>query len=108
MPCLETNIYPVPPRKASQVKSSEKNTDIIEYLLKVIRPCGVLVHTKESLEYFQGLMDSSEFCGERPALMKIYGQPTCVWGLPGPLWRRKVADMEKIGAMMKDCIGFWL
>ena len=108
VPCLETNIYAVPSRKASQLKSSDKNTDIIEHLLKVIRPSGVLVHTKEPIEFFKELAGSSEICGDSPALVKIYGQPTCVWGLPGPLWRRKVADMEKIGARMKDCIGLWL
>ena len=108
MPCLETDIYAVPTRKASQLKSSDKNTDIIEHLIKVIRPAGVLVYTKEPIKFFQGLAGTSEICGDSPALVEIYGQPTCVWGLPGPLSQRKIADMENIGARMKDCIGLWL
>ena len=105
VPCLKTDIYAVPSRKASQLKPSDKNTDIIEHLLKVIRPCGVLVHTKEPIGFFQELSGSTEICGDSPAVVKIYGQPTFVWGLPGPLWQRKVSDMEEMGAKMKDCIG---
>ena len=105
VPCLETDIYAVPSRKASQLKPSDKNTDIIEHLLKEIRPCGVLVHTKEPIGFFQELAGSTEICGDSPAVVKIYGQPAFVWGLPGPLWQRKVSDMEKMGAKMKDCIG---
>ena len=105
VPCLETNIYAVPSRKASQFKSSDKNTDIVRYLLKVVRPCGVLVHSKEPIEFFQELVGSSEICGDSPASVKMYGKPTYVWGLPGPLWRKKIADMENVGARIKDRIG---
>ena len=104
VPCLETDLYATPSKKASYLKSSDKNTDIIEHLLKVIRPRGILVYTKEPIEFFQTLAGSSEICGDKPSLAKIYGQPTFIRGLPGPLWQREIADMESIGARMKDSI----
>ena len=104
VPCMETNIYAVPTKKASQLKSSDKNTDIIEYLIKTIRPAGIFVYTNEPIEFFQLLSSSKEICGDRPAVVDMYGQPTHVWGLPGPLWKRKNVDIENVGAKIKKFI----
>lgn len=107
VPCLETNIYPEPTRKASQLKLEDKNTDIIEYLLKTIRPAGIFVHTPEPVEFFQKLSGCDRIVGEEPKLVEIFGQPTQLLGAPGPLWKRSISiDFARVaGAKMKACVG---
>ena len=104
VPCLETNIYPVPTRKASQLKPEDKNTGIIEYLLKTIRPAGIFVHTQEPIRFFQKISGCNGIVGEEPKLVEIFGQPTQLLGAPGPLWRWSIDFARAAGAKMKACV----
>ena len=105
VPCLETNIYAAPTKKASQLKPEDKNTDIIKYLIETIQPAGIFVHTKEPIEFFQEKSDCNNIAGDEPKLVKIFGQPTQLLGVPGPLWRRSIDFARTAGAkMMKACV----
>ena len=104
VPCLETNIYAAPTKKASQLSLEDKNTDIIEYLLKTIRPAGVFVYTQEPIEFFQKISDCNSIVGEEPKLVEMFGQPTQLLGAPGPLWRRSIDFVRAAGAKMKACV----
>ena len=104
--CLETNIYAVPTKKASQLKREDKNTDIIEYLIKTIRPAGIFVHTKEPIEFFQKISGCNNIAGDEPKLVKIFGQPTQLLGVPvsGPWYLRSFDFAKKAGTKMKACV----
>lgn len=104
VPCLETNIYAAPTRKASQLKPEGKNTDIIEYLLKTIRPAGIFVHTQKPIEFFQKLSGGEPIPDDEPKQVEIFGQPTWLLGAPGPLWRRSIDFARAAGAKMKACV----
>lgn len=103
VPCLETNIYAVPTRKASQLEAEEKNTSIIEYLLKTIRPAGIFVHTKEPIEFFQKISGCENIVGGEPRTVEIFGQPTQLLGVSGPLWRQSIDFARTAGTKMKAC-----
>ena len=103
-PCLETNIYAAPTKKASQLKREDKNTDIIKYLIETIRPAGIVVHTKEPIEFFQKISGCNNIAGDEPKLVKIFGQPTQLLGVPGPLWRRSIDFARTAGIKMKACV----
>lgn len=51
--CLETNIYAVPSRKASQLRQKDKDSRIFEYLLKKIQPLGIVAHSNEPIDFSQ-------------------------------------------------------
>ena len=104
VPCLETNIYAAPTRKASQLKLEDKNTGILEYLIKTIRPVGIFVHTKKPVEFFQELSGCNRIPDDEPKLVEIIGQPTQLLGAPGPLWRRSIDFARAAGTKMKACV----
>ena len=105
LPCLETNIYSVPTKKASHLRPYDKDPSIIEFLLKEITPAGILIHSNEPIRYFQELVGPFPIDSDGPAQVELYGHLTHIWGLSGPLFRRKSAYMEQVGAKMKECIG---
>ena len=104
VPCLETNIYAVPTEREPKLESKYKNTKIIEYLMKTIRPAGIFVHINEPKEFFQKL--SGYKPGDEPKLVKIFGQPTWLLGAPVPLWRPSISidDARTAGTKMKACV----
>lgn len=105
VPCLETNIYAVPTKKASDLKAKDKNTAIIEYLVKTIRPAGIFVHTKEPIEFFQKISGCKNIVGDEPKTVEIFGQPTQLLGVLDPPIRRWTYDFAKTaGAKMKACV----
>ncbi len=105
-PCLETNIYAVPTENESQLKLiKDKNTDIIKYLIKRIRPDGIFVHSHAARKLFQKLSGCKP--GDEPKRVEIFERPT--WLLGGPPPRRRMTNWrincaEKAGANMKDCV----
>ena len=100
VPCLETNIYAVPTEREPELESKYKNTKIIEYLIKTIRPAGIFVHTNKAKEFFQELSGCKP--GDEPKPVKIFGQPTCLLGAPPS--REWKSCAKKAGTKMKKCV----
>ena len=105
VPCLETNIYAVPTAKASELESKYKNMDIIEYLIKKIRPAGIFVHSNAARKLFQKLSGCKP--GDEPKRVEMFERPTWLLGGPPPPLRMtnwRINCAEKAGTKMKCCV----
>ena len=95
---LETNICSEPTKHASDLKKDDRRTAIFLYLAKTIRPRIVFLHSNEPIRYFRTLLDQPSIALPSHSIVSasLFGAPVKVCASEGPLWRRKVTDMESL------------
>ena len=101
IPCIETNLYAVPTKKASQLRSSDKNPIIFEILLEEIQPDAIFLHSNEPIEYFRKYSKKIDICGREPVAIDVRGHKTYAFGWRGPLYIKKIDEVRRIGAIFK-------
>ena len=99
--CLETNIYAVPSKKASQLRAVDKDPSCFEILMQEIRPRAVFVHSNEPITYFASKVRSHEFVGSKPVRVDFQGVETWLLGWRGPLLSRGLEDAQVLGKLLR-------
>lgn len=101
---LETNICSEPTKRASDLKREDRRTAVFNYLLRTIRPQLVFLHSNEPIKYFRGVLDSPSTPLPSHAVVdaSLFGAPVKVCASEGPIWRRRVADMEALADEMTN------
>jgi hypothetical protein len=97
--CLETNIYCVPTRKASQLKSSEKSSVVFEALVDEIKPRVVLAHSNEPISHLQQFAENPISLTD-PVSATIGSHTFYLLGWPGPLFSKKIDEARKVGMQL--------
>jgi hypothetical protein len=103
-PCLETNIYCVPTRKASQLRASDKTTAVFEALIEEIKPIIVLAHSNEPIEYFAQFAVGPISLDE-PVSATIGSHTFQVIGWHGPLFTKSIDAARKVGEQLSSYCG---
>ena len=84
-PCLETNIYAIPTRKARQLSREDRQNPIIGYLFQAIKPDLVFVHSNGPIRFFEEETKCSDFTLEvKRACWQnhdfwLYGRPDALY-----------------------------
>ncbi len=102
MPCLETNLYAVPTKKAKQLTAEDRLNPAICYLFKSIRPSRVFVHSNEPIRFFKEKTGCSDFLFE-PKRVLWDDHEFWLLGRPGPLFTSRVKDVAECGATLAAC-----
>lgn len=99
---LETNICSEPTRRATDLKKEDRRTAIFQYLLKTIRPQLIFLHSNEPIKYFRALLESPsiQLLSHKVVDTSLFGATVKVCVSEGPLWRRRVAEMEGLADEM--------
>ncbi len=95
---LETNICSEPTKRASDLKRGDRRTAVFLYLVTTIRPRIVFLHSNEPIKYFRTLLDQPSIALPSHSVVdaSLFGAPVKVCASEGPLWSRKVTDMESL------------
>lgn len=101
---LETNICTEPTKKAADLKSTDRRTEIFRFLFEAIRPRVVFLHSNEPIKYFRTLLDNPDVDLPHHAFVETsaLGVKVVVCALKGPLWRKKVADMATLAGALSE------
>lgn len=84
-PCLETNVYAAPTKKARQLTDADRKFSPIKYLFNEIRPKLVFVHSNGPINFFR----AATGCAGRPNASQTVtwcGHRFILWEHPGPLF----------------------
>ena len=98
---LETNIYSVPTKKATDLRQEDKNPAIFEYIFRAIQPKAVFVHGREPVDYFITLTGTDSICGQSPIRTDVLGVNTAILAMPKALFTRGFEEIRNIGIQMK-------
>ena len=84
-PCLETNLYAIPTKKAKDLTEDDRRHPVICYLFRAIRPELVFVHSKAAIRFFEEETGCRSFTSE---VTRTRWQEHDFWlfGRPGVLW----------------------
>jgi hypothetical protein len=95
---LETNICALPTPRASELTKADRRTAIFRFLVETIRPRVLFLHSNEPIAYVRALMEEPDI--DLPELVpvpcRVLGSPMHVCAAPGPLWRRRCADVAAV------------
>jgi len=84
-PCLETNLYATPTRRAKHLAQGDRICPIIEYLFFAIKPRLVFVHSKEPIRFFQRVTGCDDFTS-KVTQARWDGHEFLLFGRRGPLY----------------------
>jgi hypothetical protein len=98
-PCLETNLYAIPSRRAGQLTKDNRRNPIICYLFRAIRPELVFVHSNEPIRFFEEKTGCSGFTFEVKRA-RWQGHDFWLFGRPGPLYTLRIEDAAACGAKL--------
>ena len=103
-PCLETNLYAIPTKKASQLSADDRSNPIISYLFRAIRPEVVFVHSNEPIRFFEEKTGCSGFTSE---VKRAHWQGHDFWlyGRPGPLYTLPIEAAKACGLKLAAYLG---
>lgn len=103
-PCLETNLYAVPTKKAGQLSEDDRSNPIISYLFQAIRPEVVFVHSNEPIHFFE---QSTSCCGFTSEVKRARWQGHDFWlyGRPGPLYTLPIEGAKACGLKLAGYLG---
>ena len=104
---LETNICSEPTKKATDLKSKDRRTNIFRFLLETIRPRIVFLHSNEPIRFFRTLLDNPRIELPHHALVdaSVLGSQVKVCASEGPLWRKKVPEMAILAGTLSEHAG---
>ena len=104
---LETNICSEPTKRAADLKKEDRRTKVFLYLLRTIRPRVVFLHSNEPIKYFKTLLDNPAITLPCHSIVTtaMLGAPVQVCASEGPLWRKKVAEMESLADKLAEHAG---
>lgn len=102
-PCLETNIYPTPTRRARDLTPAMRRP-ILPYLLETIRPELIFVHSKPALQFLSDLTGRKTITIE-PRRVRVNGHEFWLSGRPGPLYTLSSTAAGEIGQMLAEHLG---
>jgi len=77
IPCLETNVYATPSKRAKDLPDDKKDISIFEFLLREIRPDAIFLFAKASIEYFE-VRFKCRLYGDRFLTVDVFGHKTHV------------------------------
>ncbi len=107
IPCLETNIYATPSKRAEHLPDDKKDTTIFEFLLQEIQPDAIFLFAKASIKYFE-LRFNCKLYGDRFVTVDVFGHKTHVSRLRprknnhyDVLWRVGPDEARAIGERFK-------
>lgn len=107
-PCLETNLYAKPTKKAAQLAAANKKESLVDFLFERIRPAVVYVHSNEPIRYFERATGASGFT-EQPKAVTWQGHRFVLFGTPGPLFRMSIEGSKRVGTRLQEALQtFWL
>lgn len=95
-PCLETNLYAIPSRKAKQLTKDYRRNPIICYLFRAIRPELVFVHSNKPISFFEKRTRCTGFTFEVKRA-SWQGHDFWLYGLRGPLYTLGIEDAAACG-----------
>jgi hypothetical protein len=98
-PCLETNLYAMPTRKAKELTAADREKPIIEYLFRSIKPALVFVHSNEPMRFFA----TATGCGvitPEGRRARWHGHEFWLAGRSGPLYTLGAAKGTALGASL--------
>lgn len=101
--CLETNICSKPTRRAAQLHSDERRTEIFDFLLMNICPDFVLVHSNEPISYMQaraGVVLRENV----PHSVSLGSYSFRLMGVGGPIWRKSIEQAREIGRIIASTL----
>lgn len=84
-PCLETNLYAHPTKKARDLTPEDRKAPIIEFLFLTVRPRLVFAHSNEPIRFFEQATGCSGFTSEVKQV-KWHGHEFLLFGRSGPLY----------------------
>lgn len=96
-PCLETNLFAVPTRRARELRREDREkSGLVEYLFGIIRPAVVFAHGSDSVKYFAEKTRATGFC-EAPVWASWQETNFVLLGRSGPLYTVSTGDAKNIG-----------
>ncbi|TDR94134.1 hypothetical protein EV668_1409 [Enterovirga rhinocerotis] len=101
-PCLETNLYAHPTKKAKDLTRADREVSIIEFLFLAIRPRLVFCHSKEPIRFFEKATGCSGFDQDEVKRTRWHGHEFLIFGRPGPLYTLGPRRASELGAMLAD------
>jgi hypothetical protein len=58
--CLETNVYPTPTPRASELGTQQRTANVFNFLLATIKPKLIVAYAAEVVRHIRGMLDSIE------------------------------------------------
>jgi hypothetical protein len=95
-PSLETNLYAIPSKKATQLTKDDRRNPIICYLFRAVRPKLVFVHSNEPIDFFKKRTGCNDFTSK---VRRVSWQRHDFWlfGRPGALYTLSIEDAANCG-----------
>jgi hypothetical protein len=95
--CLETNLYAIPTKKARDLTAKDRESPIIEYLFRAIRPNVVFVYSAEPIAFFEKATGCRGFTEEVRRAEWPWPWNFCSSGDVDPLYTMSDVDAIALG-----------
>lgn len=99
--CLETNVFAYPTRRASQLFEDKRNNRTLQFLLELIKPSTIFLHSSEPIKYFSKLA-GKHFENMVPEFVTVNGFRVALLARYGPLYTLGYEGADLIGEKLKE------
>lgn len=100
--CLETNIFCVPSKKASELREKDKDPQVFKALVSELKPKIIFAHSDKPIQYL--LREAGKefnIADLEPIQIELEGIQTTLVAWRGPLYLKKIEDAINLGKKLR-------